>query len=286
MVFTSKNKGILCMFICALLWSTGGILIKVIPWHPMVISGLRSLIGLFVIWLALCKEKRYLPIINKNTMITGFLLASTLTLFVTANKMTTAANAVVLQSANPVMIMIISFFLFGKKISKKDLAAVVIIMFGIMLFFLDELSPGSLVGNILALLSAVTLGGMFIAATNAKTLAETLSGVFIGYFLAALIGIPFILLYPPEMSNIAVGALIFLGLFQLGIAYIFLTYSARSCSPLMISLIGMIEVILSPVWVAIFIHEMPGPLAVVGGIIVIITLIVWCVSNQMGKKVK
>lgn len=277
---TPQTKGIIYMIICAVLWSTSGIFIKLIPWHPMIISGIRSLLAGFVIWVVLCKEKQPIPIFTKNTFITGVLLSSTMFLFVFANKLTTAANAIVLQSANPVFIMILCYLFYKQRFYKKDVIAVVTIMLGICLFFLDELSPGSMFGNVIALLSAVVLAGTFIFTTKARTLPETMSGIFIGHMLTAIIGTPFVFIYPTEFTAIATSSIIFLGIFQLGIPYVLMAYSARSCPPLLISLVGMVEPILNPIWVAIFIHEIPGPLALLGGTIVLSTLIIWCISNQ------
>lgn len=90
---------------------------------------------------------------------------------------------------------------------------------------------------------------------------------------------PFLFLEPPVFTPVSVGAILFLGVFQLGIPYVLFSYAARVCPPLAISLIGMLEPIFSPIWVAIFVGEIPGPLALTGGVIVIITLCLWCACN-------
>ena len=279
-----KNKGILCMVVCALLWSTGGVLIKVVPWHPIIISGIRSLIAAIMIWFALRHEGCVKPIINKNTLLTAFFLSITMMLFVVANKLTTAANTIVLQSANPVFVLLFCYIFYKQKVAKTDLIAVIVIILGIALFFFDELSPGSLLGNMLALCCAMSLGLMFVSATKAETLAETLSGVFVGHCLAATYGLPFFILHTPKWEILSVGAILFLGIFQLGIPYILFSYGARSCSPLAISMIGMLEPIFNPILVALFVKEVPGKLAFVGGGIVLLTLFVWGIYNS--KKIE
>lgn len=281
---TSK-KGIVYLVTCALLWSTGGVLIKVVPWHPMVIAGLRGLIAAMVIWVALCREGYPKPIFNKNTLRTALFLSFTMMLFVIANKLTTAANTIVLQSANPVVVLFFCYFIYHQKCTKVDLAAVVLILSGITLFFFDQLSPGSLLGNLLALGSAVALGGTYVSATKAENLGETLSGVFCGHCLNAIFGIPFLFLAPPTMEPIPVLAMLFLGVFQLGLPYVLFSHAARICSPLAISMIAMLEPICNPVLVALFVHEVPGKMALVGGGIVLLTLFVWGIYNNRNKPV-
>lgn len=253
--------------------------IKLIDWNAMVLGGLRSTIAAAILWLVLCKFGHPIPIINRQTVLTGFSLGCTCSLFVAANKLTTAANAIVLQSANPIFVLLFCAMFRHERITKRDIAVVSIVLMGVALFFLDELSPGSLVGNTLALLSAVLLAAAFLFACGTDSLHETMSGVLLGHLFSALIGLPFLLFYPPQFTAASVGAILFLGVFQLGIPYVLFSVGARYCPPIAVSLIGMLEPIFSPVWVALFLHEVPGLLAIAGGVTVIFTLALWCVSN-------
>ncbi|MEG2203936.1 MAG: DMT family transporter, partial [Oscillospiraceae bacterium] len=254
------------MAVCATLWSTAGVFIKLIPWHPLVIGSLRSAIAGAVLWCFLRHAGCLRPIVNAATLKTGVLLGCTMTLFVLANKLTTAANAIVLQSANPIFVLLFCSIWYHQRCSRRDLTVVGIVLLGVTLFFLDGLSLSGTIGNLLALCTAVLLAGAFLCASGADSLFETMSGVFLGHLVAALLGLPFLFLEPPVLSTTSVLSILFLGIFQLGIPYVLFSYAARVCQPLAISLIGMLEPIFSPVWVALFVHEIPGPLALFGGV--------------------
>ena len=275
----TRNKGILYLALCAALWSTAGVFIKLIDWNSLVIGGFRSDIAVAVLWIGLWRGGCPVTVWNRSTLLTGLCLGGTTALFVMANKLTTAANAIVLQSANPVFVLLFCAMGRGQRITRRDLTVVAVVMLGVILFFVDDLSPGGLLGNTVALLSAVLLAAAFLFASSAASLHETMSGVLIGHLFSALIGAPFLFLEPPVFTPVSVGAILFLGVFQLGIPYVLFSYAARVCPPLAISLIGMLEPIFSPIWVAIFVGEIPGPLALAGGGIVIITLCLWCACN-------
>lgn len=274
---TSYRRGAIYLMICAILWSTAGVFIKLIPWHPLVIASLRSLIASAVLFFVLCLRGTPRLIVNRGTLTTGICLGSTTLLFVTVNKLTTAATAIVLQSANPVFILLFYAIVRHKGFSRRDLAVVLVVLAGMAMFFFDELSFSGMLGNILGVISAVTIAGAFISASESASLHETMSGVLFGHLFGVLFGLPFLFLYPPTLTWGSVGSILFLGIFQLGIPYVLFSLGARSCAPLTISLIGMLEPIFNPVWAAIFIHEIPGPLALTGGVVVIAALVFRCV---------
>lgn len=275
----SQKAGIISLIICSTLWSTGGLFIKLLPWHPMVIAGLRGAIASAIICAAAVKICGSHPIISRQTLYTGFFFGAACSLFVVANKMTTAANAIMLQSTNPVFIILFSLIFLHKKTSKKDILTAVLVLCGITLFFLDNLSIGKLAGNLIALLAGISLAVAFMLACSAKSLLETISGVMLGHFLCALAGIPFLFTSPPEFNLTTAGAILFLGVFQLGIPYVLMSLGASACSPLTVSLLGMLEPVMNPIWVALFLHELPGTKAICGSVIVILTLCWWCITN-------
>ena len=275
----SQRKGILYLAVCSLLWSTAGVLIKIIPWHSMIIGGLRSAIAGLVLWLALLREGYKAPLINRNTVCIGLYLGVSTVFFVAANKLTTAANAIVLQSANPIFVLLFCALWYHQKFSRRDLIVVAVTMAGVGLFFLDQLSLDGIIGNCLALASAILLALVFIRTSDAASLHESMSGIMLGHCVSVLCSLPFWFTNFPAFTLKPTLAILFLGVFQLGIPYALLGYASRLCSPLAVSLIGMLEPIFSPIWVALFIHEIPGPLALTGGVLVIITLTVWCVLN-------
>ena len=133
-----ENKAIIQMLTCAALWSIAGIFIKLIPWNAFAISSLRSLIAGITV-LAFIKLKGYKIVLNRRTLTAGILMSFVYTAFVGANKLTTAANAIVLQFTAPLFIVIFSAILFKQKIRRADITAVICAMIGISMFFFNKL---------------------------------------------------------------------------------------------------------------------------------------------------
>ena len=275
-----KTTAMLLMAICALLWSTGGIFIKLISWSPLLIAGARSLISAGVLGAYMAYTKTPVKLC-KYSVGAGIGLCGCCTLFVLANKMTTAANAIVLQYSAPVFILIISAVLFKQKMKKKEIMAVAGTMFGIVLFFFDQLAPGNVLGNILAILAGVFLAFMFVFVGQAGgDDSIRMSGILFAHLLTALIGIPIGLAGTASFSGMEILYIIILGIFQLGIPYVLYAIASADCPPLACSLIGMLEPLLNPVWVFIFAGEIPGIFAFAGAVVIIAVVTWWCVTGE------
>ena len=280
-MITTERKSILQMALCAMLWSIAGVLIKLVPWNGMVIAGVRSLIcaAVFVTYMLLTRRRF---VITAKTLRLALTVPATSLCFMMANKMTTAANAIVLQYIAPVFLIAYESLFHKKRFRKGDYVAVLCTMVGVMLFFLDQLKGGALLGNILAILA-----GAFFAATmfTVATVDEDarLSGLVQGHLITALIGLPFIFIYGAELSAQAVTAVLVLGVFQLGIPYILYGLAASGCSPLALTLLAALEPILNPLWVFLFVGEAPGRTALFGGLVVIVSITLWCVWDVRMK---
>ena len=277
-----ENKAILEMLACAALWSIAGIFIKLIPWNSFAISCIRSFFAGLTI-LVYIAAKRYKIIFNRRTLTAGIIMGLVYTSFVGANKLTTAANAIVLQFTAPLFIVIITAVLYKKKILRRDLAAVVFTMLGISMFFLDKLEGGYLIGNFVAILAGALMGGMYVAMGEAQG-EERFSAILVGQITAFLIGLPFVIATKPEFSALPVLYIIILGVFQLGIPYILYGRASELCPPLACCLLGAVEPLLNPIWVLIFDGEKPGIFALIGGIIVIVSVTVWCATGNRSKE--
>ena len=273
----TKNKAILEILLCSALWSIAGIFMKGIPWSGFAIACLRSLLAgsVMVIFMAVKKLKLTL---NSRSILGGIALCGTMTLFSVANKMTTAANAIVLQFTDPIWIMLLSAAVFHQRFRKADILVVALTFFGIALFFADGLSAGNTTGNIVALASGLTFAVYYISLGECTT-DERMSSVLLGHTLTFLGGIPLLFLTHPVITGQSVLFIAILGIFQLGIPYVLLAHASGWCPPLVCSLLGAVEPLLNPVWVAIFDGEMPGVLAIIGGVIVIATISLWCVYD-------
>ncbi len=276
----TTRKGQLMMAICALMWSIGGILMKYIDSSPFFIAGIRSLIALFVV-LIYMSVNHYKVKLNRKSVSAGVALCGCVTCFVIANKMTTAANAIVLQYIAPAFVLIISAVFFKQKLRKMEIGVVLLTFGGIILFFIDELDLGSLMGNFIAIASGLFMAIMFVFNSKIDDMSAKMSGILVAHSLTALIGIPVGCF--TAVINLDERAILFLGILgvvQLGIPYVLYCKASDAISPLSCSLIGMIEPLLNPVWVALFYGEVPGIFAFIGGIIVIVSVIVYNVWDE------
>ena len=273
----TPGKAALSMLICGVMWSTGGLFVKLIPWHPVVISGARSLIAALILLLYLRGPKRVVA--TRNTMVSGLFLTLVMVLYVWSTKLTTAANAIVLQYLSPVFIILINLLFFKQKATAKQLIAVGISVFGIALFFFDQLSFEGLVGCILAILSGVFYAAYYVASNHLQSEQEVLSATFFGQSYAAIFAVPFAVVSPPVLSTDALVNLLLLGVIQLGLPYVLYSRAIRYCSPLNAMLICMVEPLLNPVWVFLAVGEMPGFFAILGAIVVISVVTWWSITS-------
>ncbi len=270
-VLSARQRGTLCVFLAAVLYSIGGLCIKLIPWGGMAINGGRTAIALVVIGLYLAAT-RHKPKMNLWVLVGALAVCGTNILFSIANKLTTAANAIVLQFTAPIFVILFSILLFGKRPQKLDLLACGLVLGGVLLFFVDSLSAGGMLGNILALLSGVSYAGVFMM--NDMPDSDAISSVFWGDVISAVVGLPF-LGYEAEFTPNVLAPLLVLGIFQVGAAYILLTEGLKTTPPVTASLVSGIEPVLNPILVAVFYHEMIGPIALVGAMVVVGSVVLY-----------
>lgn len=260
-----KRKGTALVFLAAVLYSIGGICIKVIPWSGMAINGGRTAIALVVIGIYLLLARHPLRF-NRWIALGALAVFGTNALYAVANKLTTAANVIVLQYTAPIFVMLFSALFLRRKPQRLDLMACAAVFGGILFFFLDSLQMGGGAGNVLALLSGVSYAGVFLLGDLPDT--DPISSVFWGDLLSAVTGLPF-LLRETAFTPTAITSLVILGAFQVGLAYVVLCIGLKTTPPVTASLISGIEPVLNPVLVAVFYGEAVGPFALVGAVVVI-----------------
>lgn len=268
MTLSEKNKGDFYIFLTALLWSTGGILIKFIPGSAVAINGARSLIALmfFCIYRKTVRVK-----VNGWIFAAAICLVLTNLLYVLANKMTTAANAIVLQYTAPVFVLIWDCIYRKKKPTGRQCIVVLMAFAGMVMFFFDQLDGGQMLGNIIAIGAGLSFSGVFFI--NSLPKASSKDSSMIAFFLSFLISVPF-LGEVGKMNGTAIAALLVLGVFQVGLAYVLFDKGAKLTSPVNASLIGLLEAVLNPVWVFLFYGEKVGRFALAGAGI-ILAAVVW-----------
>lgn len=267
----SRTVSLLLLAATAILWSFGGLLIKLVQWNPIAIAGMRSLIAALLL-LAIIRHPKLPRSLPQFAGILAY--AATVILFVLANKLTTAANAILLQYTAPVYVALLGAWFLKERVSKTDWATIFLVLGGMVLFFLDDLKGGGLAGNIVALLSGFSFAIMIISLRSQKS-ASPLETVFWGNVMTAVIGIPF-MIGPLPTAKSWLG-LILLGIFQLGLSYILYTIAIRKVTALEGILIPVIEPIMNPILVLIVLNEIPGTWSIAGGILVLISITVRCV---------
>jgi len=192
--------------------------------------------------------------------------AATTILFVAATKMTTAANAIFLQYTAPVYVAILGAYFLKEKVTGFEWLTIVAAMFGMALFFFDRLTFASYWGNGLAILAGVAFAGMIIFMRKQKS-EFPLGSIFLGNILAAIVCLPF--MFGPAPDKVGWLALAALGTVQLGLSYILYSIAIKRVTALEGIMVPMLEPVLNPIWVFLFLAEQPGRWAVPGGIIVI-----------------
>lgn len=272
-----KPRAVLYMAITAALWSLGGLLIKLVDSNPLAIAGTRSAIASVVIFLYLGKPKfTWSPAqIGAALAYTG-----TVILFVAANKMTTAANAILLQYTAPVYVALLGAWLLKEKTKLYDWAAIILTIGGMALFFMDGLDMSGLLGNIYALLSGISFA-FFAVFMRMQKDGSPLESVLMGNILTAIIGLPFLFQAMPHATGWL--SLVILGVFQLGLPYIFYAKAVKHLTALEVILIPVLEPILNPIWVFFLLGEVPGALALAGGAVVLVVITAWCILPRFLK---
>ena len=261
---SEHTKGILAVFLTALLWSSGGLFIKLVTLSPMQISFFRCLIAT-IVFAVLFREK--ILKLNPLALLNSFSYAAVLILFVIATKTTTAANAIFLQSTAPIYVLIFEPILTKTKWEKINIITIAVCFLGMILFFMGDLTPGDIKGNIAALLAGVAFAAFFLGMKkNDKQYGE--ASIFYGNIIVALICTPFVTEIR-ELSFNNLWMLLFLGVFQFAFAYALFSYGLKKILAVEASIISMLEPVLNPVWVFIGYGEVPSVYAIIGGLIII-----------------
>ncbi len=263
-----KNKGPFFVFAAAVLWSFAGICSKFIPWGALTIACLRGLIGAATIGIA---NKKWFFRPTKSVWLAAFATFTTCVLFMVSNKITTAANAIVLQYTAPAFVIILSAVFLKIRPKTLDIITILITLGGISLFFIEHLGHGELLGDMLAILSGLTFSLVFFA--NRLPGADPMQASYLGCLLQGLL-IPF-LFFDESLRTFDLSVVLIMlltGIFQLGVAYIFFSKGIKTTSAVSASIIAMVEPILNPVWVFLILGERPGPLAIAGAGVVIVTI--------------
>lgn len=261
----TQQKGAIYALVSALLFSTGGLFIKLIPWSGYSINAARNFFALLVMFCYLAVRKKK-PVFSMTVFWGAAAYAVTNTCFTLATKMTSAANAIVLQFSAPIFIILIAWAVLKKRPQALEVRACIVVFAGIICFFLDSLSLEGFTGNLIALVSGISYAVYF--SYKDLTNADYDSVLFYGQLLCILAGIP-ALLGETDFSAQSVGYAMILGVFQMGLAFLLLSKAIVMTSAITASLISAVEPILNPVLVAVFYGETIGALSLAGAAVVV-----------------
>ncbi len=263
-----QKPAIFCLALTAILFSTGGILIKLVDWHPMAIAGGRSIIAALVIGIIFRKERLTF---SKPQWAGAIAYCGCVSLFVISTKLTTAANAILLQYTAPVYVALLGGWLLGEKASRRDWLTILFMFGGMAFFFFDKVTASGLLGNICAVASGVSFA-LFIVFMRMQKDGSPYGSVLLGNLLTFMLSLFFWSGSSWQPTNLLGIAL--LGIFQLGFAYALYSYAICHVKALESTLIMAVEPILNPIWVFLFLGEIPGLYSIIGGLIVLTTIII------------
>ena len=299
-----KPEGAFSLVICALGWSLGGVFLKYVNINSFAIAGLRSLFAFIVIAAVshtlpafFVKDQSSGKVDRAQTLalwLSALSYAGTMIFYVFGNKLTYAANVIFLEYTSPVWVILLSSILLGEKNRKIDYITFGGIVIGMLLFFADglfekhsgEFAETAVIGNLFGILSGVCYAGTTLFQRKQQMLAaerirqnpqaavtkhDTSRDAFmLAQLLTAIFGLPFVFLseggIPDSRSLIF---LLLLGFLQMGIPNIMYSIGIKKVTALSASLITMIEPLMNPVWVFIFVHEIPSARCIAGGVIIL-----------------
>jgi len=263
----SRNKAIILVLSAAILWSTSGLFIKIIELNPFTIAGSRGFIAAILMLIILNKK------LNFNwtfpQIAGGFCYAGAMITFVVATVMTTAANAILLQYTMPVFTALFGLWMLKEVVTRFDWGVIIIVIAGMALFFLDELTLDGMWGNLIAILSAVFFALLIIFMRMQKS-GSPVETVILGNIITFVVCLPFIIQEPPDSASVL--PLLYLGIFQLGLPFALYSVALKYVTAIDAVLIQTIEPLLNPIWVFLIIGEEPGSWAIIGGAVVLVTV--------------
>ncbi len=267
----SERKGLVFVSIAAVLFSLGGLGVKMIPWKGLSIASFRSLLAVIV--LLLFARAIHHPLkLTRGVVFGAAAVCCNSVFFTLATKLTTAANAILLEFTSPIFVILFLWLVFHEKPKRLDLIACVFVFTGIGFFVLDGLGQGNLLGNILAIFAGMGYAWVFLM--NRLPGGDALFSTILGQCFSVVLGLPS-LVRETDLSPPTLFWAVTMGVFQLGLAYVFLTTGLRSAPPVPASLVAGIEPVLNPILVALVVGETLSGWSILGGIIVFVTVMVY-----------
>jgi drug/metabolite transporter (DMT)-like permease len=274
----SKLAPVFFALAAVLLFSTGGLCIKWLPFSALHVAGLRSLIAAVFVGGYLAR-KHGLPTLSRVSRF-GWFAALTyfamITSYVFSMKLTTAVNAIFLQYTMPAWVLLGGALWLGERITAGRVVVVLLCLGGMILFFVEELQPAQWAGNLTALFSGFAFAALILTLRKVRE-HRPLDSVFLGNAIAGAVLIPLALVYSAEQFTMLASfpvlmTLLWLGVFQIGLAYLFYVAALQGLPAIEVAILSLIEPILNPLWVFWGMGETPGFWSILGGSIILISV--------------
>lgn len=283
---SDPRRGVLLVAGAALLWSSSGLFIKALPQGAPQITLVRSVVAAATILMVLRLRGSRAPLqFDPLTLAAALAYAGLLAFFVAGTKLTTAANAIFLQFTAPIYLVFLEPWVFQRRLAWRELTAVTLCLGGISLFFVGKLEAGHLAGNLLGLASGLCLALFTLLMKLKRERApgtDPIGAVVLGNLLVAMIFAPIAL--PGLRATLPQSlALLYLGVFQIGIAYLLFNAGMRHLSATASVVVATLEAVLNPVWVFLGVGERPSPWALLGGAVVVGVIAWYGLAGSKGE---
>ena len=272
-----KRKGVLLVTLAAAVWSFSGVLSKSVTWSGLSIAGARAIPA--VLLMALMRGGFRVKLTGAN-LLGAFGCAGTSVIFIVANKLTTSANAIVLQYAMPAVVILLTWLVYRQKPRRLDVVTCALVLLGVILCSIQGMSGGHIAGDLLALFTAFTYALVFFCSRLPGV--SSMDYNFMGLILCC----PFALFALGDpgaaftVSNV-------LGLLAMGVClslgYFLVSLGLKTVSPVSAALTSNIEPVLNPVWTFLFLGEFPGWLSIAGAVIVLSAVTVFSVLSERDR---
>jgi len=285
----AHKKGLIYISLAALLWSSGGLFIKILTLDAFQISFYRSAIAaITIIVISKANKKKLNFEFDIISVLCSICYALVLIMFVVAAKLTKVANAIFLQFTAPIYLLILEPIFLKTKFEKKNLIALVFCFTGMVLFFFGKLELSGIQGNLIAIGSGISFALFTLFLKWKKQIhktEDTMIYIVVGNILVCLFCLPLI------FNNLTLDftqflILLYMGIFQIGISYIIFNEGVKYISATESMIIAMLEAILSPIWVFLGVGEVPSGYAIAGSLIILITIVWRNLFLKPGEKIE
>jgi len=282
------------ILLCAILWSTSGLFIKLVDWHPMPIAGSRSILaaGVLLALRGISQAKKKRAGASTEKLISddmpklaafGLCYTATMILFVIANKLTASANAILLQYTAPMWAALLGWLVLRERPRWEHWGAIVMVSAGMFLVFSGGLARGSFFGDMTALVSGITFAANSVVLRLRKD-GNPADILIFSHIICAVICVPFFFLYPPSFTVDNLVKIFFMGVFQIGAASALFAYGIKRVPAVQAMLTAAIEPVLNPVWVLLITGEKPTLTVITGGSLIIAAIVFSSIIRSTSRR--